>query len=136
MDANSKRTLKILLIEDDTFLSELLKYKLTSEGFEVTIATNQHESRHALGAQVVDLILLDILLPDMNGFDFLEELKKNPAYLEIPVIIISNLGQGKDVERGLELGANEYILKAQVSPSQIVERVRAHIAKKQNAPLP
>ena len=119
-DSNVKKS--ILLVEDEMFLIDLLKYKFEERGHAVETAMSVAEAKEILAVKPVRLILLDVMLPDMNGFDYLETLKKNEKLKDIPVIIISNLGQKKDIERGLALGAIEYIIKANASPSEIVSK--------------
>lgn len=113
---------KILIIEDELFLIDLLKYKFEERGHLVSTAMSVAEAKDILIAEKIQLILLDIMLPDMNGFEFLTILKKSTEYKDIPVIIISNLGQKNDIEHGLALGAIEYIIKANASPTEIVKR--------------
>ena len=119
----------ILLIEDDIFLVELLERKFKQEKFKTTRAMEVDAARIALNADKIDLILLDIILPGMDGFAFLHELKSTPQYKSIPVIIISNLGQREEMQRGLQAGAVDYVIKAHVTPGEIVEKVRSILKK-------
>lgn len=118
---------KILFIEDDKFLAEILTKKLTDEKFEVTIALDAEEGLKKLKKEKPDLILLDLILPGMHGFEFLAKIKKNPQTQTIPVIILSNLGQKEEIEKGLSLGANDFLIKAHQTPKEIVEKVRQFI---------
>src|SRR3989338_10836631 len=100
---------KILIIEDDKFLSRLIKDSLDPEKFEVAVALSADEG---IDQAIIDrpaLIVLDFLLPGKDGFSCLREMKKNPKIKNIPVIILSNLGQDEEVSKGLELGAVYYI---------------------------
>ena len=118
---------KILLVEDDQFLSSLLKNRLEKEKFEVIPAHDGPEALKILKAQTFDLILLDIILPGKSGFDVLEEIQADPQMQDkrsIPVIVISNLGQESDLERGRELGAIDYFVKARISIDDLVKKVR------------
>ena len=118
----------ILIIEDDAFLSNIYKTKFEFEGFKVSTAENGQIGLNDARKKKPDLILLDILMPVMDGFTFLEEYKKDKAIKEIPVILLTNLGQKDDVQKGLELGAKDYIIKAHFKPSEVVEKVRKVLA--------
>lgn len=121
---------KILLVEDDPFLSSLLKTRLDKEKFEVTLAHDGPEALEAIKNTKPDLILLDIILPGKSGFDVLEEMRADPQLKDkqdIPVIIISNLGQESDIERGKELGVVDYYVKARVSIDDLVAKARSYI---------
>ncbi len=124
---------KVLLVEDDQFLSSLLKNRLEKEKFDVTLAHDGTEALTALRATKPDIILLDIILPGKSGFEILEEMKADPQLKDktsIPVIIISNLGQESDVERGKELGAVDYFVKAKISIDDLVKKVNEHLPPK------
>lgn len=114
----------ILIIEDDVFLSELMAKKLKDSGFKVVKAIDGQEGLEKAASAKPNLILLDLILPGMDGFEVLKRLKSNPETDSIPVIILSNLGQREDIERGFDLGAQDYLVKAQFTPDEIVERVK------------
>jgi DNA-binding response OmpR family regulator len=114
----------ILLIEDDTFLANIYKTKFEMEGFKVTHADNGETGYEGAGKFSPDIILLDILLPKMDGFAVLKKLKEDDAVKDIPVILLTNLGQKDDVEKGLELGAVDYLIKAHFKPSETVSKVK------------
>lgn len=114
----------ILIIEDDVFLSELMAKKLKDSGFKVIKAIDGQEGLEKAASLKPNLILLDLILPGMDGFEVLKRLKGNTATDSIPVIILSNLGQREDIERGFDLGAQDYLVKAQFTPDEIVERVK------------
>ncbi|MDP3772270.1 MAG: response regulator [bacterium] len=118
------RNAHLLVIEDDLFILEMLKTKLEQAAGKVSIAHDTDEGMKILTAGPVDLLLLDILLPKKDGFAFLKELKASPEYKTIPVLILSNLGQKEERERGLALGAVDYIIKADSSPIEIINRSR------------
>jgi DNA-binding response OmpR family regulator len=120
--ANSK--INILLVEDDTFLANIYKTKFEMEGFVVSNAENGEEGLNAAKKDKPDLILLDILLPKMDGFTVLKKLKADDSVKDIPVILLTNLGQKDDVEKGLELGAVDYLIKAHFKPSETVDKVK------------
>lgn len=114
----------ILLVEDDTFLAGMYVTKLTMEHYQVELATDGEAGLKKAEAVVPDLILLDILLPKMNGFDVLRRLKAQPELRHIPVILLTNLGQRGDVNEGLDLGAVDYLIKAHFMPSEVVGKIK------------
>jgi DNA-binding response OmpR family regulator len=121
----------ILLVEDDDFLSSLLKNRLQKEGFEVAVAKDGEEALSAMRASKPSLILLDIILPKKSGFEVMEEMRNDPQMqsAEPPIIIISNLGQPEDIQRGQDLGAIEYFIKARTSIDDLVQKIREFIEK-------
>jgi two-component system chemotaxis sensor kinase CheA len=120
----------VLIVEDDSFMGSLLKRKFEQESFSIFLATNAEEARGVLKSNRIALMLLDIVLPGMDGFSFLKELKATPEFQNIPVIITSNLGKPEEIERGLAEGASGYIIKAEASTAEIVEKVRKVLEKK------
>ncbi len=119
--AGEKKT--ILLIEDDRFLRKVYSNKLRQAGFDVAEAINGEEGIHKMLDAKPDFVILDIILPRQNGFDVLTEIKSNPKINDVPVLILSNLGQASDRERGLALGAVDYLIKTELSLSDIVAKV-------------
>lgn len=119
----------ILIVEDDFLLVGLLERKFLEEGYRVIKALDAAEARRALESSAIDAILLDMVLPGMDGFAFLTEIKKNAPWRDIPVIVISNLGQREEVERGMRLGAADYIVKANISPVEIMQKVEGILNK-------
>lgn len=114
---------KILLVEDDVFMLELLSDKLTKSGFEVSVAVDGEECLKTLQSLKPDLMLLDIVMPKLDGLDVLRRMKNSPEFSQIPVIVLSNLGQKEEVERAMELGAKDYIVKANFTAGEIVEKL-------------
>ena len=114
---------KILIIEDDKFLRELMVRKLVNDGYEVIEATNGEEGVRTAKAEKPDLILLDLILPGIDGFESLTRIRKDQEIANIPVIILSNLGQKEDIEKGLKLGATDYLIKAHFAPGEIAEKI-------------
>lgn len=114
---------KILIIEDDKFLRELMVRKLVNDGYEVIEATNGEEGVRTAKAEKPDLILLDLILPGIDGFESLTRIRKDQEIANIPVIILSNLGQKEDIEKGLKLGATDYLIKAHFAPREIAEKI-------------
>jgi DNA-binding response OmpR family regulator len=123
----SKKT--VLLIEDDTFLSGMYVTKLSLEGFDVQIAADGEAGVREAKAILPDIVLLDILLPKKDGFAVLKEIKEDSKVKHIPVVLLTNLGQKDDVDRGLSLGAADYLIKAHFMPSEVVEKVKKILSK-------
>lgn len=121
--------IKILLVEDDEVLSKVVEEELTEAGFEVFLASDGEVGLAMARGKEPDLILLDILLPKMNGFDILENLKKSPETKKTPVIMLTMLGSDDDIKRGLRIGADDYIVKSQHALPEIIEKVKHFFAK-------
>ncbi|MGB9726723.1 MAG: response regulator [Minisyncoccia bacterium] len=121
----------ILLVEDDPFLSSVLQLKLEKENFQLIRAIDGEEALKFLITQGLkpDLILLDLILPKKNGFEVLETIRQDPLMEKIPVIIISNLGQPSDIERGKSLGVIDYFVKARLSIDELINKVKSEISK-------
>jgi DNA-binding response OmpR family regulator len=120
---------KILIIEDDPFLSEMYAAKFSQSGFEAEVAADGKEGIAKIKDKQPDLILLDIVLPKMDGFEILKKIKEDPKLKEIPVILLTNLGQKSEVEKGLALGADEYIIKAHFTPTAVVAKVKEILSR-------
>ena|SRR3989344_5574170 len=115
---------KILLIEDDPFLSSLLKNRLQKESYEVELVKSGGEVMPVLKKFKPDLILLDLILPEKSGFEVMEDIKSDPQLPKTPIVIISNLGQDSDIAKGKELGAADYLVKANISIDFLVGKVK------------
>lgn len=122
--ANKK---SILLVEDDEFLAELYATKLNLEGFEVALAVDGEKGLKLAKEVAPDLILLDIILPKMDGFEVLKGIKADPKIKNIPVILLTNLSQKDEVQKGLDLGAVDYLIKAHFMPSEVVKKIKQTI---------
>jgi len=120
----------ILIIEDDKFLRELISRKLINEGFKIDEAIDGEEGLKKLQEAKPDLILLDLILPGLDGFEVLERIKDDPGTSVIPVLILSNLGQRDEIERGLKLGAIDFLVKAHFTPEEIVDKIKMILGKK------
>ncbi len=121
---------EVLLVEDDEFLRTLVAQKLTQEGFKVKAAIDGNEAFGIIKEKLPNIILLDLILPGMDGFEILDLLKKNPETSAIPVIVLSNLGQREDVDRATAAGAEAYLIKANFTPGEIVQKIRSILKKK------
>ena len=115
---------KIVIVEDDKFLRELITQKVQKEGYQVVEATNGEEGVAKTKAEKPDLVVLDLILPGIDGFEVLRQIKEDSETSGIPVVILSNLGQKDDVEKGLAAGAEDYLIKAHFKPSEIIEKVK------------
>jgi len=127
--AEDKRT--ILIVEDDKFLRDLITQKLIREGFNTIEAIDGEQGVKKIKETKPDLVLLDLILPGIDGFEVLAKVKEDPVSAEVPVIILSNLGQKDDIEKGLKLGAADYLIKAHFTPGEVIEKIKEII--KQNA---
>ena len=121
---NQSSAKKILIIEDDRFLRELIARKLTDEGFETLEAGEGEQGLKKIKEEKPDLVLLDLILPSIDGFEVLSRMKEDAKVSSIPVIILSNLGQREEVERGLKSGAIDYLIKAHFTPGEIIEKIK------------
>lgn len=124
--------IKIILIEDDEVLSKVLYTEFIDAGFEVEQAFDGEAGLELVRSQKPDLVLLDLVLPKKHGFEVLEALKKNPVTKNIPVVILTLLGQDEDIKKGLQLGANDYLVKSSHAVAEIVEKVKNFFAKEQH----
>ncbi len=133
---NGGPAVKILIVEDDNFLIELLEKKLKKHNFKTLRAADAKQARSILASNEVDIILLDIVLPGMDGLTFLAELKADERRKSIPVVILSNLGQEEEKEKGIRAGAVDYIVKAHVTPGEIITKIREVVHPVTTRPLP
>ncbi len=120
---------KILIIEDDVFLGDVLLKKLKHESYDVLLCRDGIEGFKKISDFKPDLVLLDIILPSMNGYEILEAKAKDKAVQDIPVIIISNSGQPVEISRALSLGVKDYLVKAQFDPDDVLSKVKAELSK-------
>jgi len=115
---------KILLVEDDKFLRELMTKKLFSMEYDVVSAVDGESGLAMIKESKPDLVLLDLILPGINGFEVLERAKKDPETASIPIIILSNLGQKEDIDKGISLGAADFLVKAHFTPQEITNKLK------------
>jgi len=128
---NGGSGISVLIVEDDKFLRELLVRKLENTGFDVSFAVNGEEALKKIKEQMPQLILLDLVLPGIDGFEVLKQVKANERMDGIAIIILSNLGQQGEVERGIRLGADDYLIKAHFTPDEIIQKAKMILEKKQ-----
>jgi DNA-binding response OmpR family regulator len=120
-------SLKILLIEDDKTLIEMYTLKFKEAGLNLLIAADGLTGLELAKKELPKVILLDIMMPKMDGFAVLTDLRKDSKTKNIPILMLTNLGQKNDVEKGKKLGANDYIVKASMTHSQVVGKVKSYL---------
>ncbi|MBU0707799.1 response regulator [Patescibacteria group bacterium] len=121
--------LKVLLVEDEKMLSSMYATKFTKEGYDLSAAYDGEEGLAKAKSLKPDIILLDIIMPKIDGFVVLKALKEDPELKKIPVILLTNLGQDEDIKKGKELGACDYFIKANHTPAEVVEKVQSVFEK-------
>ena len=119
----AKKLKKVLIVEDDPFISDIYMVELENQGYEVELAPNGEKAMEKLNQDSFDLMLLDILMPQKDGFAVLKELKDNPNF-KMAVIVLSNLGKKEHIEKAIELGANDYIIKTQFTPQEVLGKIK------------
>ncbi|MDH4140001.1 MAG: response regulator [Coriobacteriia bacterium] len=125
----------ILVVEDTDLLRKIYADKLAQDGYRVLSASDGLEALSYLRSETVDLVLLDLIMPKMSGLEALEAIKADPRTRDIPVLILSNLGQESDIERGLSLGAIDYLIKNEAKPADVAEKIHLtldHMAGRQH----
>jgi len=120
---------KILLIEDEEIMVDLLQKKLTQEGYEISVARNGEEGLKFARKISPDLVLLDIIMPKIGGFEVMEEMAKDEDLKKIPIIIISNSGQPVELDRAQKLGAKDWLIKTEFDPREVLDKVVKQIGK-------
>lgn len=125
----SKEKIKIFLIEDDSFLLGMYATKFELEGFKVIVAEDGEKAVGLAKKELPDIILLDILLPKLDGFEVLKRLKTESETAKIPVILLTNLSQRDEIEKGLKMGAKDFLIKAHFMPSEVVEKIKRVLNK-------
>jgi len=118
---------KIIIIEDEKILLDLLKDKLVKEGYEVIVALDGQMGLEKIKQEKPDLILLDMVMPKMDGFEVMRELNKDENLAKIPVIIISNSGQPVELEKAKKLGAKDWLIKTEFDPKEVVDKVNKQL---------
>jgi len=126
--------MKVLLIEDEDFIRDLYKRQLDLAGFETDTAANGKDGMAALTQKDYELILLDIMLPDTNGLEILKFVKADEKLKNILIILLTNLGQDAIIEQAFKLGVEGYLIKASLTPNQIVQEIRNIIQNKKQIP--
>ncbi|OGM22803.1 hypothetical protein A2961_02150 [Candidatus Woesebacteria bacterium RIFCSPLOWO2_01_FULL_39_21] len=119
---------RILIIEDDPLLSKMYKTKFTSEGFEVETAEDGEIGLKIAMEGKPDFVILDIMMPKLSGIEFLKRLRQNQVGADVPVIVLSNLSEKKEMEEARRLGVKEYLIKSSLTPKDIVEKVKEYLS--------
>ena len=125
---------KILLVEDEEIMIDLLQRKLTKEGYEISVARDGEDGLKVMkddlqAGNPPDLVLLDIIMPKMGGFEVMEKMGKDPELKKIPVIVISNSGQPVELNRAQKLGARDWLIKTEFDPQEVVDKIVKQIGK-------
>ncbi|MCD6550219.1 response regulator [bacterium] len=123
---------KILLVEDDPFLIDIYKTKLKQEGFQVEVAKDGESALNLLEEKSPDLLLLDIVIPHVDGWEILKWIRSKEKFKNLKVIVLSNLGQKEEVKKGMELGATKYLIKAHYTPTEIVKEIKKVLKENNN----
>jgi len=123
---------KILLVEDEKSIRDLYEIKLTKSGFDVVTAEDGGKGWELAKKELPDIILLDVMMPVMNGFEVLKKLRENKETADIPVIILSNYGEVDQMTQGFLVGATDYLIKAEHTPSDVVDIVNETLTNKGN----
>jgi CheY-like chemotaxis protein len=121
------KNIDILVVEDDKISRELLMGKLENEGWNVSIAFDGNEALEKIEKESFQLVLLDLALPTIDGFEVLKRIKENPRAKKIPVVVLTNLSQPEEMETALKLGASDYLIKANSSLTEIVGKIKKRI---------
>lgn len=120
---------KVIIAEDDEHISKVYEIKLAREGINVLVARDGEEAIAKIIAEKPNLIILDLMIPKKDGFAVLGEVRKDPAIAHIPILVLSNLGQQKDQERAMSLGANEYLIKVDYPIQDVVDKVKGYLTR-------
>jgi len=116
---------KILLVEDDPFLIDIYTTRLKEEGYSVEVSTSGSDCLKKISKENFDLLILDLILPDMNGLEVLKKInEKKESFRGLKIIILSNIGDKKEIEEGIRLGADKYLIKAHHTPSDIIKEIK------------
>lgn len=118
---------KVLLVEDDKMISSMYKLQLTQDAYDVVLVENGGEVLDVAIKEKPDVILLDVILPQADGFYLLQELRKKKIFKKTPIIMLTSLGTSEDQEKGKEMGATDYLVKPDLTPSQISTTIRKYL---------
>lgn len=123
----AKSNKKILVVEDDSMISSMYKTKFEADGFDVFVADNGAMGLELAKKEKPDIIMLDVILPQLDGFSVLEQIKQDETIKKIPVIMLTNLGTDEDRQKGEKMGAFDYLVKASLTPGQVSEKIKQAI---------
>ena len=122
--ANGK---KVLVIEDDNMICTMYKTKLEQDGYSVFLADNGSKGLEMAMSEIPDIIMLDVIIPQLDGFTVLQKLKEDEKTKDIPVVMLTNLGTAEDQKKGKDMGAVDYMVKASFTPSQVSEKIKGYL---------
>ena len=118
----------VLIVEDDPFYSSVYRTKVEKEGIKAVIAGDGDKALKQANEATPALVVLDLIMPEKDGFQTLAELKQNPALKDVPVLVLSNLSQEEDIKRVMDLGAKEFIVKSNVPINELVGKIKQYLA--------
>ena len=126
-----ERKPRIMIVEDDRFVMDIYHTKLTMEGFDVIDAVNGQECLDKLRAEkeLPDMVLLDIVMPVLGGLEALVELREEERFKKLPVILLTNLNQKAETDKGIELGATDFLIKSHLTPSEVFAKIKGFLEK-------
>lgn len=127
VEAQNQKT--IMVVEDDLFISDIYDVRLSAAGFKVVIAGNGREALDKLREGIrPDVMLLDIIMPYVDGFDVLDAVMKNEEWKTIPVILLTNLSQKEDIDRAITMGAKDYLIKSHFTPTEVLSKISKYVS--------
>jgi len=132
----SQSAATILLVEDDMLFQSVYEAHLHDEGYQVKLATDGERALREMQTSPPDLVLLDLMLPRLSGYDVLERMRADPALAKIPVIVLTNKGEPEDIKRGIEMGATDYLIKIVARPKEVLWKIRQALSEKAGKPTP
>jgi two-component system, OmpR family, alkaline phosphatase synthesis response regulator PhoP len=118
---------KIIIVEDDKFLTKIYRLNLENEGYKLVIVNDGKRALDVIQTEMPNLIMLDVILPNMTGLEILDDLKKTTKLKNIPVIMLSNLGQQKDIDKAINTGADDYFINAEVTIEEIIKKIGEYL---------
>ena len=125
----NKEPKKILIVEDDPFILEMYRAKLASIGYKILVARDGLEGMELVKKDKPNLVVLDIVLPGMGGFEILRALKRDSQLKKISILVLTNLEEKKDMEKGFKLGADDYLVKSYFTPTEVISKIEALLSK-------
>ncbi len=124
---NKEKKKIIMVVEDDFFVMDIYQTKLSQEGYEVIQAENGEEALQKIEKEKPDLVLLDIIMPQLDGWQVLKKMKADERFKNIPVVLLTNLSQKENIDEGLKLGAQDYLIKSHFTPSEVLEKIKIYL---------
>ncbi|NIM04753.1 MAG: response regulator, partial [Armatimonadetes bacterium] len=125
----------ILIVEDDMLFQSIYRARLTQEGYSVKVASDGEDALREMETSPPDIVLLDLVLPRLSGYEVLTRMRANPTLADVPVIVLTNKGEPEDVQRGMEKGATDYLIKTVAHPKEVVWKIRQAISEKAGEPV-